>query len=283
MKIEKLTKKQLALIPVVRDEWMKIGLSTEPVDRAAVREILSRLYAVANKPAPKFVIHLDSPLRVGIAIAQLRLDDAQVRAQVSDQVSAQVSDQVRAQVSAQVSAQVRDQVRDQVRAQVSAQVRDQVSAQVRDQVRDQVSDQVSDQVRAQVRAQVSDQVSAQVSDQVRAQVSAQVRDQVSDQVSDQVRDLVDWRWWYDFGQFDVWMSYYDFFSKLGFDTEKLQPSFDMAKAAGWSLLFWDWAFISAKPECIHRDEQGRLHSESAAAVRYPDGFSVFRSSWCSSS
>jgi hypothetical protein len=40
------------------------------------------------------------------------------------------------------------------------------------------------------------------------------------------------------------------------------------------VLFWDWAFISAKPEYIKRDEQNLLHCETGPAVRYPDGFSV---------
>jgi hypothetical protein len=206
--IKKLTPDQEALIPQVRDEWVRFGLSTERVDRPAVRKILERLYGQANKPAPKFVIHLGSPLRVAIAIAQLRLGDKDSRAQVSDQVS--------------------------------------------------------DQVRAQVSAQVSDQV------------GAQVRDQVGDQVGDQVSDLMNWRWWWDFGQFDAaWNSWLDFFARIGFADSRCIPLFEMSKSCGWSLLFWDWAFVSDRPERIHRDEQNRLHAENGPAIRYPDGFSVF--------
>ena len=62
--------------------------------------------------------------------------------------------------------------------------------------------------------------------------------------------------------------------KCGVDVSRLQPAFDAAKNCGWSILFWDWAFVSAKPSCIHRDEQGRLHCETGAAVHY-EGFDVF--------
>ena len=71
MKIEKLSLEQLALIPQVRDEWLKIAMDTAPVDRAKVREILGRLYAFANKPVPNHIIHLDSPLQVSKAIANM--------------------------------------------------------------------------------------------------------------------------------------------------------------------------------------------------------------------
>ena len=239
MKLEKLTSKQEALIPAVRDEWIKIGLDTAPVDQGKARSALEGVYAIVGKPVPRHIIHLDSPLAVAIALAQLRLGDTQVSDQVSDQV------------------------------------RDQVSAQVRAQVSDQVRAQVSDQVRAQVRAQVSDQVGAQVRDQVGAQVGAQVSDQVRARVRAQVSDLIYWGFWYDLGQFDVWLSWYDFIGRCGVDVSKMQPHFEVAKQCGWTLLFWDWVFVSAKPQFIHRDELGRLHSEVEAAVRYPDGFSVF--------
>lgn len=166
-------------MPVVREEWMKIGLSTAPVDRKKLRGLFDRLYAVAKKPGPKFIIQLDNPLHVAIAIAQLRLGDDQVHTQVSDQVNAQV------------------------------------------------------------------------------------------------RDLLSgWSFWYDFGQFDVWLSWYDFIGRCGVDVSRMEPTFEVAKNCGWSVLFWDWVFVSARPHGIHRDDQGRLHCESGAAVHY-DGFDVF--------
>jgi hypothetical protein len=136
-------------------------------------------------------------------------------------------------------------------------------------VRAQVRDQVRDQVLAQVLAQVRAQVLAQVSDQVLAQVRAQVRDQVRAQVRD-----FRW-WWWGFGQFEAgWLSFYDYCGSLGINVEKLCGQIELAGVAGWSVLFWDWAFISARPLLIDRDERGRLHSTTGPAVLYPDGWAV---------
>jgi hypothetical protein len=232
-KITSLTPEQQAQLAVIRDKWIAVGLSTEPVDREAVTAALQKCFHVAGRERPRFVIILDSPLAVCVAIGLLRNEIT------SDQVLAQVSDQVSDQVLAQVLAQVSDQV--------LAQVSDQVSAQV------------SDQVRA----------------QVRAQVLAQVLAQVSDQVSAQVREIALRYWWWDFGQFEAgWLSYYDFCAHLGVDAEKLQGQMELAASAGWSVLFWEWALISARPLRIARDERGRLHSTDGAAVLYPDGFAV---------
>ena len=193
--ITKLTPAQESRIPEFRDKWIKVGLSTEPVNREEVTKALTDVYAAVGKPRPKFVIILPSPHQVCLAVAMLRLQP-----------------KVSAQVRAQVSAQVRDQVRDQVHAQVSA----------------------------------------------------------------QVSYIISWRWWYGFGQFEAyWNSFYEFFESIGIDISKLKPQLAYTRAAGWSVLFWDWAIISDRPESIHRDEQNRLHCTNAAAVRYRDGFSVW--------
>jgi hypothetical protein len=110
MKIESLTKEQEALIPIVRDEWTKIGLCTEPANRSEAERGVALAYQAAGLLPPKLIIWLDSPFAGTIGACLLT--------QVRDQVGAQVGAQVAAQVRAQVGAQVRTQVWDQVRTQV---------------------------------------------------------------------------------------------------------------------------------------------------------------------
>src|SRR5581483_7154225 len=138
--ITKLPKQVESRLAEFRDKWVRIGLSTERVQREEVESAMAKVYAGVGKPRPRHVIMLRSPREVILAVALLRSKSAEF------ENSAQVSDQIIAQVRGQVS----DQVIAQVSVQVIAQVSDQVIAQVRAQVRDQVSDQVSDQVIAQV-------------------------------------------------------------------------------------------------------------------------------------
>ena len=133
--IENLTPQQEAMLAEVRDEWLAVGLSTEPADRAAAEEGVRQAYRRAGLKPPSVVIWLDSPIAGCVGAAMLQQDQvwAQVRAQVEDQVRVQAGAQVGDQVWVQAGAQVRAQVWAQVRAQVWSQVRAQVWAQVRDQ------------------------------------------------------------------------------------------------------------------------------------------------------
>ena len=140
-KIERLTDEQVAQLPVYRDKWLAIGLSTEPLDLEKAKSAAIKAYKLAGLKPPQRVFHFQSPMSAALGASILKNgvhSKAPVGAQVSAQVWAQVRDQVSAQVGDQVWAQVSAQVWAQVRAQVGAQVRAQVGAQVRAQVRDQV-------------------------------------------------------------------------------------------------------------------------------------------------
>ena len=96
MKIEKLTPEHEAQIPVIRDEFIRHGLSTEPADFDSAEQAIKDAYAVAGLSPPNIFIRLRSPHEGAIGAAILK----------ETNLGTQVWDQVRAQVRAQVWDQV---------------------------------------------------------------------------------------------------------------------------------------------------------------------------------
>ena len=271
-KIDVLTDAQVALLADVRDEWLSVGLATEPADRPAAEDGVRAAYRRAGLTPPRVMVWLDSPLAGCIGAAVLGQAEDKVRDQVGDKVWDQVWAQVGAKVGDKVWDQVWDQVGDQVRAQVGAKVGDQVWAQVRDQVGAQVWDQVWDQVGAQVGDQVGAQVWDQVWDQVGAQVGAKVGDQVWAQVWDQVGDRV---WDAVQGQHDAgFLGWCDALRRIGvtIDVDGLST---VARNAGWWWPMRDAVILTDRPDTLHRDPQGRLHCTTGPALRYRDGWSIY--------
>lgn len=58
--IEKLTPEQEALIPVYREKWRAIALSTERIDREKAAEVVKAAYKVMDFDEPKILFY-DSP------------------------------------------------------------------------------------------------------------------------------------------------------------------------------------------------------------------------------
>src|SRR3990167_11307133 len=105
-KIERLTPEQEAALPALRDQWLRIGLCTEPADRPSAEAAICRLYQEIDKPAPVF-LWFSSPAMVSLAITLLT--QGQLRAQLNDQLLGQLRDQLRDQLNDQLRAQLRAQ------------------------------------------------------------------------------------------------------------------------------------------------------------------------------
>lgn len=61
-KIESLTPEQEAQMEVYRDEWLKIGLSTEPLDFEKAKAAMLEAYRLADLPEPTHFYVADSPV-----------------------------------------------------------------------------------------------------------------------------------------------------------------------------------------------------------------------------
>ncbi len=69
--IHELTAEQTALLPAIRDRWLRVCLSTEPADRPAAEVALAGAYASAGLPAPTSVVWMESPLAGRIQAAAM--------------------------------------------------------------------------------------------------------------------------------------------------------------------------------------------------------------------
>jgi hypothetical protein len=266
IKIEKSSAEQELLMNEYRDKWIKIGLSTEPANREKAEEAVNKLYILAGLNPPKKIVWCGSPMSQGLARAII----------LDKKIINNIGDSVRDSVRDSVGASVRDSVRDSVGASVRDSVRDSVRESVRDSVWDSVGDSVWASVWESVRASVGDSVWASVRASVWASVGASVRASVRDSVWDSVRASV---WESGYGQHDAnWLAFYEYsrdVCNLKEETNKLEGLIDLAKNAGWFLPHENICFVSERHSILNRDDQGRLHSLSEAAVLYPDGWAIY--------
>ena len=70
-KIENLTPEQEAQLPVYRDRWIDIGLSTEPINKDTIEGVVNEVYKSAGLALPKNILFADSPKHAVSIISEL--------------------------------------------------------------------------------------------------------------------------------------------------------------------------------------------------------------------
>ena len=152
-------------------------------------------------------------------------------------------------------------------------------SQVESQVESQVWSQVGSQVLLQVRSQVKSQVLLQVRSQVRLQVKSQVWSQVGSQVESQVQTK-DKEFFLEasYGRCDdaAWVSFFDFFEKIGILKNKLFSKYkELLKGGLFCFIAQkDIAYLSKPPIFLGRDENGAMHCLDDYAVAFTDGWGL---------
>jgi hypothetical protein len=127
----------------------------------------------------------------------------------------------------------------------------------------------------QVEGQVWRQVENQVWNQMDRQVESQVREQVREQVWKKM-EFYSWGYYGDVWDYG-WMSFYNFFEKLGIVKHKEYLSFKslLNNDIFMTIQLDGLCLVSRKPIKIFRDTNNNLHSEESCAIEFRDGFKLW--------
>ena len=119
--------------------------------------------------------------------------------------------------------------------------------------------------------QVKGQVGGQVGDQVRGQVGDQVWDQVGGQIK-----FYKWGYYGDIWDYG-WMSFYNFFEKLGIVKNENYIKFKslLNNDIFITIQLDGLCLVSRKPKHIYRDKNNNLHSNETCAIKFRDGFKLW--------
>lgn len=126
-KLKSLTREQLALLAVVREEWLQVGLATH-TEWPAVRRIVPALYSALGFQPPDSVITFDSPREGALAADSTAAGLTSKLHAIREKIKRHVRRRVCSSVRAKVRDEARDCVHQELRQQVRHQLRDQIQA-----------------------------------------------------------------------------------------------------------------------------------------------------------
>ena len=280
--LDKLTKEQEDLIPVVRQEWLDVFFKNKGnINKKIFEEQIEWLYKRLNYEKP-FIWYCDSPIMVQIIINILRKHTniwANVGANIMANVGANVWANIRANIRANIGANIRANIRANIMANVGANVGANVWANIRANIRANIMANVGANVGANVWANIRANVGANI----RANVWANIRDNIGANVGDNIRDNIgfDYEPFTNYGNYSDfgWVSFYDYFRRLNyfeFNWDDFINFKELLKSGIYDFVaFEKILFASSSPAEIHRDNNNRLHSTTKPSVFFKDGYALY--------
>lgn len=238
--ITKLTPEQESLLPVIRDEWIAHGLSTEPANRKEAELGVCETYAAADLEPPKIFIWCDSPWTGAIAqavtpliiIKQLRGESLPFSTEPYYEIILKVWNQIATQLIPYSGSKIIDSI---------------------------IEDNNDSTIENEIIKSNNDISSMHL-------WNSTIKKRLTE-------------WWQTRVAGQHWAGLYSFYDAMQrFGVKGIEPlagQMRIAKNAGWWWPSREFVVITERPRELHHDPQGRLHCETGPAISYPDGWSVW--------
>jgi len=250
-KVKKLTPEQAALIPVYREKWRAIALSTGPINRSQAAETVKSAYSAIGLKAPE-IIFVDRPYEAAdLILSRFDNPSSELRSQFETKLRSQLEKQLRGYLGSQLESELQNQLQTQRSARLYTQLQTQLWEAQREHLVREIASKLPPQ---------------QSSDPWTREINWQP-------LGKQVNNCI---------QPEVWAAYG---SLLDFCISVLNLPHSYARKwivfqsivrdCGWIYPYDKVCIVCSKPIALSADSNHRLHAEGKPAVQFADGIAIY--------
>lgn len=255
--IEKLTPEQEALIPVYREKWRKIGLSTEPIDREKATEAVKNIYKWLGEKEPEIYFY-NSPRTVC----------KELLTQLEEEIERQSKD---TEILEKTDLNNEFKI---LELKLGKALLDKLNSNLITRHNlwrrlGKLEDKMWDDIYAILKSHLIEELWIQMMTEIEAENILSKMLSLSWEA--EILDSNPYEWVCYGGCFDFCISVLNH----QYDLKNWQIFQALANNFGWILPWEKVCFVCDRPRILSFDNQQRLHAEGSPAIQFADGFSVY--------
>ena len=250
-KVKKLTPEQAALIPVYRQKWRAISLSTGPINRSQAAETIKSAYSAIGKKAPE-IIFVDRPYEAAdLILSRFDNPSSELRSQFETKLRSQLEKQLRGYLRGPLESELQSQLQTQLEAGLYTQLQRQLWEAQRNDLAGEIASQLPPE-------QVIDERSGEILWQI---------------LGKPLSNCIQPELWAAYGSLlDFCISVLNLPHSYGRNWIIFQS---IVRYCGWIYPYDKVCIVCEKPIVLSADSNHRLHAEGTPAVQFADGFSIY--------
>jgi len=250
-KVKKLTPEQAALIPVYREKWRAIALSTGPINRSQAAETIKSAYSAIGLKAPE-IIFVDRPYEAAdLILSRFDTPSSELRSQFETKLRSQLEKQLRGYLRGQLESELQNQLQTQRSARLYTQLQTQLWEAQREHLAREIGSTLPPQ-------QSIDPWTGEINWQP-------LRKQVNNCIQPEL--------WAGYGSLlDFCISVLNLPHSYARNWIVFQS---IVRDCGWIYPYDKVCILCEKPIALSADSNHRLHAEETPAVQFADGVSIY--------
>ncbi|MEG4517308.1 MULTISPECIES: DUF6745 domain-containing protein [unclassified Microcoleus] len=249
-KVKKLTPEQAALIPVYRQKWRALSLSTGPINRSQAAETIKSAYSAIGLKAPEIIFVARPYEAADIILSRFDNPSSELRSQFETKLRSQLEKKLRGYLGSQLETELQNQLPTQLEQRLYTQLKTQLWEPERNYLAGEISSQLPPQ-------------------QVIDERSGEIRPTLGKHLSNCIQPEL----WAAYGSLlDFCISVLNLPHSYGRNWIIFQS---IVRDCGWIYPYDKVCIVCSKPIALSADSNHRLHAEGTPAVQLADGFSIY--------
>jgi hypothetical protein len=234
-----LTPEQTAIIPVYREKWRQIGLSTKPIDRPQATAAINTAYNIIDFPEPE-IIFCDSPLQALQAIHKIG------------------SDELWLETANAIRNKIHNELYDSLRCQLPRELEKQIYSQLYNPLYDRLMNQLHVHLKDELYTQLKRKL---------GELFLVFLMKITWNNNFIVSELS--------ACHGSWVDFCIFVLKLESDRSLYSAFKSLVENCGWIYPFGEKCFVCDRPRQLHFNPENLLHAEGEPAIEFVDKFSIY--------
>ncbi len=249
-KVKKLTPEQAALIPVYREKWRALALSTGPINRSQAAETIKAAYGVIGKKAPE-IFFCDRPYEAAdIIVSQIDNPRSLLRSQLESKLRGELEKQLRSYLRSELESQLQRQLPSQL------------------------ENLLYNALQRQLWTSLCEELDREIYRKSSQHLSGTLRKEIYwKTLGEQLNNCIHPELWACYGSLlDYCISVLNLPHSYGKNWIVFQS---LVRDCGWIYPYDKVCVVCERPIALSVDSNYRLHAEGKPAVQFADGFSIY--------
>ena len=268
-KLDTMTTEQEAQMLQYREEWMKLGHSTEPLDLVKVEEVAERLYGLIDKSKPQ-VIHCQSPWQMAMTVAAFK----------------EIGKMEAPNLWSNLWSNLRSNLESNLWSNLESNLRSNLESNLWSNLRSNLWSNLGSNLESNLWSNLWSNLGSNLESNLRSNLRSNLESNLWSNLESNLSEIAksEYSWWTFYGPWYLyWLAFYDFprkflrltnlYSKE--DNHALDIWIDLANSvAGWAA-YEGVFFVCERPVILKVDSNNRLHCTDGPAIRYSDGLEFY--------
>ena len=189
--ITKLTQQQKEMIPIVRDEWLKICQTPKDINVEKIRPGINQLYSFVDLPNPMILI-FDDPMECQYAAnILLQFDiaskiDSKIRSKIRSDIRPRIDSEIDSKINSEIWSEIRSKINSKIWSDINSKIDSKIRSEIDSKIRSEIDSKIWSGIRSKIDSDINSKIDSKIRSEIRSKIDSKIRSEINSEIRSKI-------------------------------------------------------------------------------------------------